>query len=275
MAQQDLALPLDEDDDPAEEFPNLPPFKRRVGGSGRPPFWFHIKPETLPPPAMLCNKVFDWDGGGGFPKLRPDRHRDRNERIHCSYVHKWKKLRHSVYERNRLPPDAPAHLRTFRAGDWGTGHGEAPQFEFAFEDTYPTKATRAIEMMVCKPEKWQEFIEPLLRDYTVLKMELPNESWTAVGTQLCYHFSMKEEKCPHWQNCIFLHVDSKRLKEKFKQFRCMCGPNDGLCKYGKFGTCFYAHRQSELTVPPELLSSAYPGAKEIWFAVWEAFFCLY
>ena len=195
--------------------------------------------------------------------LRPDRHKDRNERSHCDYVHKWKKLRHPVYERNRLPPNTPPHLRTFLASDWGTGHGEAPQFEFAFEDTYhhlPNRGDSSHRNDGCKPEKWDEFTRPLLKANTVLKTELPNPSWSAVVTQLCYHFSMKEEKCPHWQNCIFLHVDSKRLKEKFKQYKCMCGPHDGLCKYGKFGTCFYAHRQSELTMPsdPHRIVLAHP-----------------
>ena len=123
-------------------------------------------------------------------------------------------------------------------------------------------------MLVCKQDKWEEFINPLLKEHKVQPMELPNDKWDAVGTQLCYHFSMKEEKCPHWQNCIFLHVDTKRLKEKFKQYRCMCGKNDGLCEFGKHGTCFYAHRQSELTIPADLQRSAFPHSNESRKLVW-------
>mmetsp|Transcript_54838 Transcript_54838/g.127990 ORF Transcript_54838/g.127990 Transcript_54838/m.127990 type:complete len:605 (+) Transcript_54838:70-1884(+) len=253
-----------EDDDEVEEFPNLPPFgSRQMQGDGRPPFWFYMEQKTLSPGCRLCNKMFDWNAGGEFPRFRPNHHSSRKERLACEHAHKWKTLRAppSYSCNNKLPEHAPEYLKSFLASDWGTGHGEAPRFEIPFEDTYPTKATRAIEMLVYEPDKFQGTMQPLIKAGKVLKESLPHDGWTAVGTQLCYHFSLKDGKCPHWHNCMFLHVHPSKLRQKFKQYRCMCGPNDGLCKYGKYNTCMYAHAQSQLTVPAELEESGYPSAR--------------
>ena len=70
-------------------------------------------------------------------------------------------------------------------------------------------------------------------------------------------------KCPKWHNCYFLHVDPKALRKQFKRFRCMCGPNSGICAYGKYDTCLYAHRPEELTVVEELEESGYPDNEDI------------
>eukprot|EP00438_Fugacium_kawagutii_P033913 Skav205524 [mRNA] locus=scaffold4253:66331:68151:+ [translate_table: standard] len=110
-------------------------------------------------------------------------------------------------------------------------------------------------MLVYEREKFDKFVSKLIKEGKLSGRELPNESWDAVAGQLCYHFSLKGEKCPHWQNCLFLHVSATKLQEYFRLYRCMCGPQDGLCKYGRLKTCLYAHRQSELTVPQQLLET--------------------
>lgn len=247
------------DDDDEEEFPNLPPLNRLMRGQGKPPFWFHLDSQDLPASAKLCNKVFKLSAQAEVLRIRPDNHKDKKERSNCDYAHKWKQLRHSIYHRNgKLPHDAPEYLKVFQAVDWGSGHGESPRFEIPFEETYPTKATKAVHMMVCEPEKFEKVTSQFIKQGKLSQKDLPNESWGAVSANLCYHFSLKDEKCPHWQNCLFLHVSASRLREQFKLYRCMCGPNDGICKYGK--ACMYAHKQKELTVPPEFEDPAYPDS---------------
>ncbi|CAJ1382660.1 unnamed protein product, partial [Effrenium voratum] len=158
------------------------------------------------------------------------------------------------YARNKpLPAAAPDYVRTFSTTDWGSGHGEAPRFEIAFEDTYPSCATRAVKLFVEDRPGFDAFF----RKAGVPPSDLPNSRWSrGISTALCHHFSLQERKCPYWQNCIFLHVETEVLMREFKRYKCMCGPNDGVCRFTR---CPYAHTQTQLTIPSAFEEPAFPG----------------
>ena len=48
---------------------------------------------------------------------------------------------------------------------------------------------------------------------------------------------------------------------EFKRYKCMCGPNDGVCK---FQGCLYAHKQKDLTIPSAFEEPAFPGEDAVW-----------
>ena len=60
-----------------------------------------------------------------------------------------------VQSRNdALPDDAPNYLKMFLVADWGSGHKDHPMVEIPFDQTFPTKATRAIQLMLTKPDEF-------------------------------------------------------------------------------------------------------------------------
>ncbi|CAE7241490.1 UVR8, partial [Symbiodinium pilosum] len=84
--------------------------------------------------------------------------------------------------------------------------------------------------------------------------DLPNDSWDMVRTNLCYHFFFREGRCPYWKNCIYLHANLETLRKAFRQYRCRCGKNGGICAY----KCTYAHSAGQLTIPDELFTPGFP-----------------
>jgi len=181
---------------------------------------------------MLCLNLFD-------KQMRPTLCKCPYGSKKCDYVHKLSKLKApDDYKQNSpLPSGTAVNLQHFECHDWGSGHADRPVLKFAFEDTFPTKATTFVKKLVAG-----EF-----------KAHLPGEN-QAMWASVCYNFSFYG-KCSYWGNCSFLHVEESAANREFSKHRCMCGTNGGICGYRK---CKYPHRPAELWFPEEFVTPAFP-----------------
>jgi serine/threonine protein kinase len=246
--------------DQDEEFPNIPPLNRfrALGGGGVPPAWKDMPLKDTVEDTRLCDKIYDKDNNW---RKRPNPRKIQlcSYGSACRFAHNWKsKLRVPFgYTLNSQPvTDLPMK---FEATDWGSGHADAPRFTFAIHETYPTKPTRFL-LDVCVPGG--ETLQKYVHENTIQQKMVPKGNWTYIGgLSLCYHFTFKDLKCPYWFNCEFLHVTPAALDREFKQYRCKCGQNDGLCRYAS--TCKYVHNLRDLRHPEEFLQSGFPGLETL------------
>eukprot|EP00438_Fugacium_kawagutii_P022854 Skav220538 [mRNA] locus=scaffold1683:53028:56958:- [translate_table: standard] len=246
------------------EYPDIPPFaqreQRETSGKGVP--WGDLPRITVTEiNTCLCQNLFDMTRQQPIKKAKcPHGHS-------CTFAHSFRKdLRAPMgawesmpgkqvqgYKLNSpMPEGAPKYLTRFEADDWGSNHANNPIFEFAFEETYPTKCTRFMEMIVAGKEK-----NPWLIKHGPRPPVHP--PWSATQGRLCYHWTLKDNKCSHWMNCNFLHVRPEALQREFKRHGCRCR-NGRPCQYKG---CMFAHRPIELRYPDEFTTSGFPENQDM------------
>jgi len=186
---------------------------------------------------MLCLKVFN-------EHMRPIINKCPLGSKKCDYVHKLSKLKtpDGYCPNDPLPAGTATNLQCFECHDWGSGHADRPVFNFAFEETFPTKATTFVKKLAVG-----ELKKHMLAENQTL--------WASV----CYNFNFYG-KCSYWGNCDFLHVTEEAAAREFSKHRCKCGTNGGICRFSK---CKYPHSPNQLWIPEEFETSAYEKSKNL------------
>ncbi|CAE8741321.1 unnamed protein product, partial [Polarella glacialis] len=181
----------------------------------------------------------------------------------CDFAHSFKTALRAPagYKLNDpMPEGTPGYLTKFSADDWGSGHVDNPTFNFSFEETFPTKATRFMK----------EIVEGSARNPWARRIDegtVSHPEWLGTRAKLCYHFSLKDSKCSHWMNCLFLHVKPAAVQREMKKYGCKCGRGGRVC--GHQG-CKYAHFVKDLIYPDKFELPGYHGSevmRELFFSL--------
>ncbi|CAE8656552.1 unnamed protein product [Polarella glacialis] len=252
--------------DKDEEYPNNPPFANYVasdvsafdqGARTSAPWTDLPRVHTNEKWTCLCHSIFDMNKQQKISGARCARAANM-----CDFAHSFKTALRAPagYKLNDpMPEGTPGYLTKFSADDWGSGHVDNPTFNFSFEETFPTKATRFMKEIVEGSAR-----NPWARTErgTVIHPE-----WLGIRAKLCYHFSLKDSKCSQWMNCHFLHVKPAAVQREMKKYGCQCGRGGRVC--GHQG-CKYAHFVKDLIYPDEFELPGYHGSevmRELFFSL--------